>query len=105
MQTAMAQKQNHIFTRVRAGSQAEKLAEALTERNGPTDGRQISTIAQLVSAGMALKIECMACKEAEVLAGKSLEKKAGKETSLRDVDIACGSCGSTAVSRLPVSVS
>lgn len=98
----MAKKQNHIFTRVRTGSQAERLAAALSERNEPQEVRQISTVSSLVASGMGLRISCGKCGCEETLCGDDLEKACGGKTPLSNVKIRCSNCEFEAVSRIPV---
>lgn len=100
----MAKKQNHIFTRVRTGSQAERLAIALSGRREPKEVKQISTVSALVAAGMGLKICCSNCGSEKVLSGKDLEKACGEKTPLSKIEIGCAECDFAAVSRLPVAV-
>lgn len=96
-------RQNHIFTKIRTGSQAEKLANRLSRRMNQSTGRIISTVSELDKAGMALKLSCGTCGEEVTLAGRKLKTRFGSETLLQDIDDPC-TCGSRAVSRIPVSV-
>lgn len=95
-------KQNHIFTKIRSGSQAERLAEALSRRNSVNSGKRISTVAALRDAGMGLRITCSSCGSTHTLSGNDMVKKLGASTELSSVRGACEDCGATAVSRVPV---
>lgn len=97
-------KQNHIFTKIRSGSQAEVLAEILSRRTDRKSGKTISTVADLAKAGMGLKVSCSGCGEATLFKGRGMKEKFGSETHLRDLRDPCESCGSMAVSRIPEAI-
>ena len=96
-------RQNHIFTKIRAGSQAEMLADRLSKRTEYKTGRVISTIAELENSAMGLRICCMACKTETLHQGREMCEKFGAQTLLKDITTPCG-CGSKAVSRIPQSI-
>ena len=95
-------KQNHIFTKIRAGSQAEKLAVRLSKRTDQKTGIKISTVSELDKAGMGLRITCTACGADEFYKGRKLKERFGATTELKEIKDPCA-CGSTAVSRIPQS--
>lgn len=96
-------KQNHIFTKIRTGSQAEMLAERLTRRQGENTGRRISTVAALAAAGMGLRISCPACGADEHIQGDAMTARFGEETVLKDLRDPCA-CGSAILNRMPVAM-
>jgi len=94
-------RQNHIFRKIRAGSQAEKLAKQLMERGAGTSVKRISTIGALVSAGMGLRVNCVDCGAPEELGGDVLLERYGAECPLADVRPSCTACGSAKVETVP----
>ncbi len=94
-------KQNHIFRKIRNGSQAQKLADMLIVRPKSSDIRHVVTVGGMVDRGMAMKMDCASCKHVETLKGDDLIEAVGAETLLSEISRPCTSCGSTAVSRLP----
>lgn len=94
-------KQNHIFTKIRTGSQAEMLAERLTRRQGDATGRRISTVAALAEARMGLHITCPACGADEYIQGEAMIARFGAATVLKDLRDPCA-CGSAILNRMPV---
>lgn len=93
-------KQNHIFTKIRTGSQAEKLAEQLSKRANQRPGKTISTISELDRAGMGLRVTCSDCGANVLYSGRKLKDRFGATTKLRDIKGPC-TCGSLAISRMP----
>jgi hypothetical protein len=94
-------KQNHIFRKIRTGSQAQKLADMLIVRPKSSDIRHMTTIADMVKHGMGMKMDCSACKHVEHLKGDDLIEAVGAETELSQISRECVACGSSAVSRFP----
>jgi len=95
-------KQNHIFRKIRKGSQAEKLADVLIDRPATSAGRSYNTVSALAGAGIGLKIACAACGHARVHTSDRIVRAFGAKTELKDIEAACSDCKSTAVSVLPV---
>ena len=94
--------QNHIFRKIRSGSRAEKLADRLSRRSAPSDGKSISTVGALDKAGLGLRVSCSDCGSDVTYAGKNMRDRFGATTPLKEISGPCG-CGSRAVSRIPVS--
>jgi hypothetical protein len=93
-------KQNHIFTKIRTGSQAEKLAEQLSNRTDQRPGKIISTISELERYGMGLRVTCTSCGANVLYTGRKLKDRFGATTKLCDIKEPCA-CGSSAVNRIP----
>jgi hypothetical protein len=96
-------KQNHIFTKIRAGSQAEMLANRLSKRADQKTGKTISTVSELEKYGMGLRITCTKCDADELVKGRKMKERFGASTELKEIKDPCA-CGSTAVSRIPETV-
>lgn len=94
-------KQNHIFRKIRKGSQAEKLAEVLIDRPVSSAVRSLNTISALAEAGLGLKVECTACGETLVHSSDKLAKTFGAKTAVSEVRQPCAACGSEATSIIP----
>jgi hypothetical protein len=97
-------KQNHIFTKIRAGSQAEKLADQLSKRTDQAPAKRISTVSELDRSGMGLRVSCTACGSDTLYAGRKMKEHFGATTKLAEIKTAC-ECGSQAVSRIPETAS
>ncbi len=95
-------RQNHIFRKIRTGSQAEKLAIRLSGRAGQATGTTISTISELERAGMGLRVKCTSCDASTLYVGRKLKDRFGASTLLSEIKEPC-ECGA-AVSRLPETV-
>jgi len=93
-------KQNHIFTKIRAGSQAEMLAEQLSKRTDQAPAKTISTVSELDRAGMGLRVSCTSCESSVLYAGRKMKDRFGATTKLSDIKTPCD-CGNLGVSRMP----
>lgn len=94
--------QSHIFTKIRSGSQAQQLADALNGRGRSEEGRSISTVGALRAAGMGLEVTCRVCGAHHVYHSAEMEQAFGVETALSDIRAPCHACGETALDRIPV---
>lgn len=97
-------RQNHIFRKIRKGSQAERLADLLTERPSSAGSRNINTVTKLKEIGMKLVISCTVCGAEDHHEGEAMEATFGKDTLLSEVRPECSACGAKAVSVMPKSV-
>jgi hypothetical protein len=95
---------NHIFRKIRKGSQAEKLVEALIARPQKAESRSISTIQALCDSNLGLHTECTACKAEHFYEGAEMIEAFGAETSIKEARPACASCGEKSVSVMPKTV-
>lgn len=95
-------KESHIFTKIRSNSQAQRLADALTGRGSTCEGRSISTVGALDSAGLGLRVTCAGCGESRDYRGVEMVEAFGAQTALVDLRDACAVCGSASVSRVPI---
>ena len=96
-------RQNHIFRKIRVGSQAERLMDQLVERPESSRGISYDTVAKIADGEMALRVSCQDCGAKVVYAGEDLKAEFGADTSIRDVKPACSNCGSTATEVMPQS--
>jgi hypothetical protein len=94
-------KQNHIFRKIRNGSQAQKLADMLIVRPTSSDIRHVATIGAMAERGMGMKMDCSACGHVEALKGDDMLRELGADTEVSKIERPCTACGSAAVSRLP----
>lgn len=99
-QPAMA-KQNHIFKKIRKGSQAEKLADVLIERPASSRARTISTVGMLAAYGMNLRISCTACPGEVLVTKDEMVDRFGEDTPLSEVKPGCAQCDCTALNVIP----
>ena len=94
---------NHIFQRIRRGSQASKLADVLISRPASSESRRIATISDMAARGMAIRLECAQCDHAERVAPDALSERFGPQTEISAVRVPCPACGGQAVSVIPAS--
>ena len=83
-------RENHIFKKIRTGSQAELLAEALIERPASSEVRRVGTAGALAAAGMGLRISCEGCGTSEEVAPDEVVRRFGAATPLARIRPACG---------------
>ena len=102
MDEAMA-RQNHIFRKIRKGSQAEELANVLVDRPASSGVRHINTVGGLAERGMGLKISCSQCDHEETHKPDACKKTFGATTPLAEVRPDCSACGEKKTSVMPVS--
>jgi hypothetical protein len=96
-------KQNHIFKKIRKGSQAEKLADILIERPASSRTKTVNTVEQLAAYGMGLRISCTACSAEHVVTKDEMVQRFGAETPLNEVKPGCTECDCLAMNVIPES--
>lgn len=94
-------RQNHIFRKIRKGSQAEKLADVLIERPVSSKVRSFNTVDALAATGMGLKVTCTSCKTVSSYGASEIVATFGGDTPLVDVKPACASCSSAVTQAMP----
>jgi hypothetical protein len=96
---------NHIFRKIRKGSQAEKLVEALIARPQKSESRTIGTVQALCDSRMGIRTKCTGCGADHFYSGSEMIEVFLAETELKDIRPGCLSCGAKSVNVLPESLS
>lgn len=94
-------KQNNIFSKIRKGSQTEKLAKILLERRDDKSVKKMKTVGDLVGYRMGLRLSCTKCGASEDLSGDRLIARYGETTALSEIGPEKCACAEGALDRMP----
>lgn len=89
----MQQTKNHIFRRIRKGSQAERLADALISRPRSSGVRRVETMADMAARSMSVRLECPCGDFQESVPAQALAERFGASRKIVDLRPDCPCCG------------